>query len=430
LDDDGMTISAGQRRRSSAAPQPESQSQSAYPGQRAATGRYAVRPVSLRPASAGSSRLSGPALFWAWFRRVTLAEFVGFAVPATVGAITFDARPALAVPAVLAAGFVEGAILGWGQVSVLRRAIRVDARRWILATATAAVVAYAIGLTPSTVANSVDGWPPAILAAAGLTLGAALLATIGTAQWLVLRRTVGRSARWIPLTAAAWLAGLAVFLAFAMPLWQPGEARLLVIVIGIGGGALMAATTSLITGAGVGRILAGNDLTDGGRRHQRYRLNRWMYRTGRPNRLARVLNRLSAMHFASGYLAPRYCVTLEVRGRRSGQPISFPLVLVDVDDQQYLVAMLGSGTNWVRNVEAAGGRAILKRHGARAVQLVPVPVDERPPILRRFLELAPGARPHINVDRHAPVAEFARVANQVPVYRITQPLRSDREPSI
>jgi hypothetical protein len=80
--------------------------------------------------------------------------------------------------------------------------------------------------------------------------------------------------------------------------------------------------------------------------------------------------------------------------------------------------MLGDETSWVRNVRAAGGRAVL-RHGRREpVALEEVPVERRPPILRRYLQVAPGARPHVPVDRHAPVEDFAAVAPRVPVFRI------------
>lgn len=149
-----------------------------------------------------------------------------------------------------------------------------------------------------------------------------------------------------------------------------------------------------------------------------HRLDRWMYRGGRPNRVARVLNRIGAMHYASGIAVPQRAVTLEVVGRRSGRVISFPLVLTQYDGERYLVAMLGERVNWVHNVRAADGRAVL-RHGRReAVRLEEVEPENRAPILRRFLELAPGARSHLPVDRKAPIAEFERIAAQYPVFRV------------
>jgi hypothetical protein len=106
-------------------------------------------------------------------------------------------------------------------------------------------------------------------------------------------------------------------------------------------------------------------------------------------------------------------------GRRTGRLISFPVVITEYQGARYLVAMLGQDTNWVRNVRAAGGQAML-RHGRReAVRLEEVDASARAPILRRFLAIAPGARPHIPVDRRAPLAEFERIAAQYPVFRIT-----------
>lgn len=145
-----------------------------------------------------------------------------------------------------------------------------------------------------------------------------------------------------------------------------------------------------------------------------------MYRGGRPNPVAGIAGRATAA-LASAGLSPRRLVTLEVRGRRSGRVISLPVVVADYEGERYLVAMLGRGTNWVRNVEAGGGAAVI-RHGRReAVNLEPVEPDARAPILRRYLELAPGARAHIPVDQRASLSEFEKIATQYPVFRITQP---------
>ena len=151
------------------------------------------------------------------------------------------------------------------------------------------------------------------------------------------------------------------------------------------------------------------------------RLGRWLYPGGRPNRQARVLNRLSVVQVAAGLLPDRV-VTLEVPGRTSGRTVSFPLVAVEQDGATYLVAMLGHRTNWVRNVAANGGRAVLRRRrgGPVDVELQEVDVADRAPILRRFLTLAPGARPHLAVDRHAPLAEFARIAPDHPVFEVVK----------
>ena len=95
-----------------------------------------------------------------------------------------------------------------------------------------------------------------------------------------------------------------------------------------------------------------------------------------------------------------------------------PVAIADFEGELYLVSMLGANVNWVRNLNAAGGRAVL-RHGRReSVHLEEVEPGARAPILRRYLQVAPGARPHITVDRTAPLTEFARIAADYPVFRI------------
>ncbi len=141
------------------------------------------------------------------------------------------------------------------------------------------------------------------------------------------------------------------------------------------------------------------------------------YRGGRPGRSARAANRVQAALHAVG-IGPRQLATLQVRGRRSGRVISFPVVVADYEGERYLVAMLGSRANWVRNVEAADGQAVLRRGRREQVRLEPVPVAERPPVLRRYLQLAPGARAHIPVDHRATLADFTGVAGGIPVFRI------------
>lgn len=88
-------------------------------------------------------------------------------------------------------------------------------------------------------------------------LGLALLATMGTAQWWVLRHHVDRAALWIPVTALAWLVGLGAFLGLAMPWWNPGQPTMEVLAIGLVAAAVMAATVAAITGWAVLRLLAG-----------------------------------------------------------------------------------------------------------------------------------------------------------------------------
>ncbi|MFF4059796.1 hypothetical protein ACFYZ8_29810 [Streptomyces sp. NPDC001668] len=197
-----------------------------------------------------------PRRLWGrWWRWTTLGEAAGFCVPAAAAAVVGDASATIAWPVLVAAGMAEGALLGAAQAHVLHRALP-DLRRrhWVTATALAAGCAWLLGLLPSAVVPRVGFWP----AAAGLAVldGLLLLFSLGTAQWWVLRRHVTGAAQWIWATAAAWLAGLAVFCTVAMPLWHPGRPPVLIAAIGVLAGFLMAATVAAVTGRALVRLLS------------------------------------------------------------------------------------------------------------------------------------------------------------------------------
>lgn len=144
---------------------------------------------------------------------------------------------------------------------------------------------------------------------------------------------------------------------------------------------------------------------------------RAMYAGGRGNPTARRFARFWAAVQSAGLLPGRW-VTLEVVGRRSGRVTRFPLGMADWEGNWYLVSMLGNDCNWVRNVRAAGGLVTVRHGRARAYHLVEVPVQQRAAILKRYLQKVPGARPHIAVDRNAPLAEFEAIAARYPAFRV------------
>ena len=146
---------------------------------------------------------------------------------------------------------------------------------------------------------------------------------------------------------------------------------------------------------------------------------RWEYRGGRPNLLAKIQNRFWAILHAAGIFPQRY-VTLEVAGRKSGKTVSFPLAMATVGGERYLVSMLGKDANWVKNVRAAGGYATLRHGRSEPVRLVEVDAALRAPIIKAYLQIAPGARPHIPVDKDAPLSAFEKIAADFPVFRISQ----------
>lgn len=182
-----------------------------------------------------------------WLLWVSLGESVGFLAP-VLAQLAFAGSPVVA-PALILAGAVEGTVLGWTQATVLRsRVPALNRRRWVGATAAAAAAAWFIGLLPAEWADVWQRWPEAAQLVAGVLVAAVLLCALGFAQWFELRRHLAGAGWWIVGSAAAWGAGLAVFFAVATPLWQPGQAGALVLLIGVLAGVLMAVCMALVTG--------------------------------------------------------------------------------------------------------------------------------------------------------------------------------------
>lgn len=193
-----------------------------------------------------------------WLVVVSLAELAGFAVPASLGAATATASPWIGTPTLVAAGCLEGLLLGSGQAWCLRRTVPGFASRgWIRATVAGAALAWCIGVLPSLAHGWWSDWPVALLAPVAVVLGTALLLSIGTAQALSLPRNAAGKRAWVLTTAAGWAAGLGAFTAVTTPWWHTGQSTWQVIGIGVVGGAVMAVAMAAVTGLGMLRWLVG-----------------------------------------------------------------------------------------------------------------------------------------------------------------------------
>jgi deazaflavin-dependent oxidoreductase (nitroreductase family) len=145
--------------------------------------------------------------------------------------------------------------------------------------------------------------------------------------------------------------------------------------------------------------------------------NRLFYRQRRPNRLGRAVAALWSELAGLG-MPPSYLVSLETTGYRTGRRRAIPVVLADYAEERYIVSMLGERSPWVRNIRAAGGRAVIK-HGRRwEVHLAELPPDDRAAVIKAYLARAIDARPHFPVAWDAPIEAFERIASAYPVFRI------------
>ncbi len=144
---------------------------------------------------------------------------------------------------------------------------------------------------------------------------------------------------------------------------------------------------------------------------------RLFYRDWHPTRLGKFASRALAWMSGKG-LTPPILVTLQVQGRRSGRLHDTVLVVTEHEGRRYLVSMLGDGSDWVRNVRAAGGKAFLKRGQSLPVRLTEVPAGERALILKAYCQVATSGREHFPVAHDAPLSDFGAVAERYPVFRI------------
>jgi hypothetical protein len=163
---------------------------------------------------------------------------------------------------------------------------------------------------------------------------------------------------------------------------------------------------------------------------ERSAFNRLFYRNRRPTWLGHWVSQCFCWWARVG-LTPHAWVALHVRDRVSGRWRQDAVVLPSVAGEQYVVSMFGTISDWAKNVEAAQGDAAISHGGRQRVRLVPVPPEQRAPILSEYVRVASSGRKHFPLSVGAPLADFAAIASQYPVYRIERPAaRSSHTPIV
>ncbi len=145
--------------------------------------------------------------------------------------------------------------------------------------------------------------------------------------------------------------------------------------------------------------------------------NPLFYRDRRPTWLGHWVGQFFCWWCRLG-LPPRSWFALRVRDRRSGRMRADAVVVPTVDGQRYVVSMFGAISDWVQNLAASHGDAVLAHGRSERVRLVLVPSRERGPVLREYVRVASSGRKHVPLGVGAPLADFAAIAPQYPVYRI------------
>jgi deazaflavin-dependent oxidoreductase (nitroreductase family) len=109
---------------------------------------------------------------------------------------------------------------------------------------------------------------------------------------------------------------------------------------------------------------------------------------------------------------------LTVRGRKSGQPHTVPVTLVEQDGQRWLVAPYGV-VQWVRNIRAAGTATLTRGRRSEVISVTELPAGEAAPILKQYLLHVATVRPYFDVTRDSSLEAFELEAPRHPVFLIT-----------
>ncbi|GHO90571.1 nitroreductase [Reticulibacter mediterranei] len=109
---------------------------------------------------------------------------------------------------------------------------------------------------------------------------------------------------------------------------------------------------------------------------------------------------------------------LTVRGRKSGQPHTVPVLLVEQDGERFLVAPYGV-VQWVRNIRARGEATLTCRRHSETISVTELEAKEAAPILKQYLGKATATRPYFDVTKDSPLEAFEREAPRHPVFQIT-----------
>ncbi len=142
-----------------------------------------------------------------------------------------------------------------------------------------------------------------------------------------------------------------------------------------------------------------------------------MSKTYRVTSFVRMSNLLTTTMLRAG-LSFNSMSLLTVRGRKSGEPRTVPVSVIERDGECYLIGAFGE-VNWVRNLRSARRGTLRlgrKIEDFTAEELTPA---EAAPILKAGFDMAPGfVRSFFDATPDSTIADFEREAPRHPVFRL------------
>jgi deazaflavin-dependent oxidoreductase (nitroreductase family) len=110
---------------------------------------------------------------------------------------------------------------------------------------------------------------------------------------------------------------------------------------------------------------------------------------------------------------PMYLLT--VRGRKSGQPRTIPIVVLERNGKRYLASPYGL-VDWVRNLRAAGKATLTRGRRSETVNARELPKGEAALVLREDIKGGNPFARYFGVTGESSLEEFERAAASHPVF--------------
>jgi deazaflavin-dependent oxidoreductase (nitroreductase family) len=148
-----------------------------------------------------------------------------------------------------------------------------------------------------------------------------------------------------------------------------------------------------------------------------------MARTYRLGPLRRAINAVMTAALRRGF-GPKSTYLLTTTGRKSGQPRTTPVTLVEAAPQRWLVSSYGD-VGWVHNVRANPEVKLTRGSKTDTLRAAEVDAQTAGPVLRDYVRQVPVTAPYFDAKRKDPVDRFIAEADRHPVFRLVQ---SDPQP--
>jgi deazaflavin-dependent oxidoreductase (nitroreductase family) len=109
---------------------------------------------------------------------------------------------------------------------------------------------------------------------------------------------------------------------------------------------------------------------------------------------------------------------LTVPGRKSGQPRTTPVTILQWNGERWLQSPFGE-VNWVRNLRAAGRATLTRGRRVEPISVVELSPAEAAQVLKGTLASYPSLiKGYFDVTPESPLEDFEREASRHPMFRV------------